>query len=109
MSKLNLFETEDVIWESYQGKGYRFFYLARDVFILLILLIATWFATKSLTNSTTFKIMGGFLFLGSIYITVKQIQLILVKYLITNERVIIKRGWLNVRLTSINLVNILDT
>src|SRR5690625_4448216 len=55
------------------------------------------------------KILVFVCLLVLIFIAAKQIQLILVRYIVTNERVIIRRGLLNVRLTSINLVNILDT
>src|SRR5690625_7757427 len=55
------------------------------------------------------KILVFVCLLVLIVIAAIQIQLILVIYIVINERVIIRRGLLNVRLTSINLVNILDT
>jgi len=109
LSKLNLFKNEEIIWESYQAKKYRLFFFIRDLLILLLSLFVVWKATSSFSASSTLKILGLVGLLGLIFIAAKQIQLILVRYIVTNERVIIRRGLLNVRLTSINLVNILDT
>lgn len=106
---VHLMKDEEVIWESFQGKNYRIFHLLKDtLFLIMVLLVLRFFADKVITVPTGKYILFLFL-IGIIYITIKQIQMLLIKYVITNDRVIIRRGWLNVKLTSISLVNILDT
>lgn len=99
---------EEIIWESYQGKRYRMFHLIKDSILLLLLTFSLYYFAEKLTTTPIWKYILILFLLGICYIGIKQIKMILIKYVITNERVIIKRGWLNVKLTSISLVNVLD-
>lgn len=100
---------EEVVWESYQGKSYRMFHLIKDSFVLIFGIIAIYFLVGKVSTASINKYMLILFLIGACYIAVQQIKMVLIKYVITNERIIIKRGWLNVKLTSISLVNILDT
>lgn len=100
---------EKIIWESYQGKTYRMFHLIKTSLLFLSILVLFIYIKSLLEINFMWKPFLALLIIGAIYIFVEQFKLKLVKYVITNERVIIKRGWLNIKLTSINLVNILDT
>lgn len=99
---------EEIIWESYQGKRYRMFHLVKDSVLLLLLTFSLYYFAGKITTTPIWKYILMLFLLGISYIGIKQIKMILIKYVITNERVIIKRGWLNVKLTSISLVNVLD-
>lgn len=99
---------EEIIWESYQGKRYRMFHLIKDSVLLLLLTFSLYYFAEKITTTPIWKYILILFLLGICYIGIKQIKMILIKYVITNERVIIKRGWLNVKLTSISLVNVLD-
>jgi len=100
---------EEIIWESFQGKNYRVYHFIKDTFLTAIITIAIFFLLNKALPEYATEVTLAVLIIGVIYIIIEQIKLMLVKYVITSERVIIKRGWLNVKLTSISLINILDT
>jgi|SRR5699024_3484535 len=104
-----MMKDEEVIWESFQGKNYRIFNLVKDTLIVIIFSIAIYYLSDLAFEEYKGKIMTVAILIGIAYIAIQQAKLMLVKYVITNDRVIIKRGWLNVKLTSITLTNVLDT
>src|SRR5699024_12425469 len=89
---------EEVVWESYQGKNYRLFYLIKDLLMVLILTVLIYYLLDTVIPNSSLKITLVFLLIGLGYIIIEQVKLRLVRYVITNERVIIKRGWFNVKL-----------
>jgi|SRR5690625_791916 len=110
---IHLMDDEKIIWKSFQGKNYRLTILIRDILLstLAIFLIHYSFTEIGMFkgNGTNWKITGVLSLLAILVIGVNQLKLLMQIYVITNERIIIKRGWLNRKLTSIKLVNILDT
>jgi len=106
---INYMKGEEVVWESYQGKNYRLFHLIKDLLMVLIITGLIYYMLNMVIPDSSLKITLVLLLIGVGYIIFEQVQLTLVRYVITNERVIIKRGWFNVKLTSISLINILDT
>lgn len=103
---------EKIVWKSYPGKNYRMFILGRDLALgifssLIIYFLLEFFGIK---NQKALIISSGVIFgLWSILAGANQISLILVQYIVTTERIIIKKGWLNRNLISIRHENIVDT
>jgi len=106
---IRLMQDEEILWESYQGVSYRRLHLIKDSLLTLMIVGAIYFMVNAIGSLPAIKISLLALVIGVAYVAIEQFKLRLVKYVITNERVIIRKGWLNVKLTSINLINILDT
>lgn len=110
---IHLMDNESIVWRSHQGKNYRRFFLIRDLLLTIIVSVLIFYSLNTiitLSNKKMVWIITGLVFvIGIIVMGIKQFTLLMSLYIITTERVIIKRGWLNRRLTSIKLENIIDT
>lgn len=110
---IHLVKGEKVIWESHPGKNYRLFVLFRDLALAFGSMGLFYYGLANLLGINDLKISLGGSFivflLGLIYSIVNQINYILIVYCITDERIIIKKGWLNRKLTSIKHKSITDT
>lgn len=110
---LRLINGEEIIWKSFPGKRYRMFILFRDIFVSLFLVMMLYYTTLEYApieiEKTTLLLICSVLFgLGLFIALIHQIQFLLIQYFITNERVVIKRGFFNRRLSSVKLEHVLD-
>lgn len=110
---IQLMKNEEILWQSHEGQNYRKYILVRDSILALLIMIVTFFVLSTfvsfISGKLTFFFIGIVFIISIITIAVNQFMLFTNLYVITNERVIIKRGWLNRRITSIRLENIIDT
>lgn len=110
---IHLMENESIVWKSHQGKNYRRFFLIRDILLGLILSGLTFYVLQTFMNSSgninpwMISIIVFLIFL--IFAGIHQFLLMIDLYVITTDRVIIKRGLLNRKITSIKIENIIDT
>src|SRR5699024_554637 len=106
-------DDEKIIWKSYQGKRYRLTIFIRDLLFAVLAIGLLHYAIGEIgilkEGNTLWKMTGILSLLAIIIIGINQLKLLMMVYVITNERVIIKRGWLNRKLISIRLENIIDT
>ena len=95
---IHLMKNEKVIWKSFPGKKYRTFLFATQFGISIVLSILLWQVGKELDlydvlgkgimNFLVFGITVG----GLIFALYNQINLLLIQYFITTDRIIIKKG-----------------
>lgn len=110
--RTHLMPGEKELWFSYPGKRYRLFIFLRDFAISILLGFGTYFFIDYFNIELgKFKLyipiaISLLMIILGIY---NQILLMLVRYRITNKRVIIKKGLINRRLMDIKLKNILET
>lgn len=101
---IHLKRGEYTIWKSYPGKNYRLLILFRDLILGVLSSLIFYFGLKEyeiVSAIVTTWISVVILLLWVLLALVNQISLMLIKYLVTNERIIIKRGWLNRNLIDI--------
>lgn len=113
---IKLMNNEEIIWKSHEGKNYRKFILFRDSLVWLLIICLIFYVLNNVLSdyiSLSFKFKFIFMVISLIvaltFIFINQFLLLMNLYVITNERVIIKSGLLNRRVTSIRLENIIDT
>lgn len=109
---VSLMKNEKIVWKSYPGKNYRLFVLGRDLALGIFSALVVYFLLEFLgvKNQKALFIPSVVIFvLWGILAAANQIALILVQYILTTERIIIKKGWLNRTLISIRHENIVDT
>lgn len=111
---IHFMSNEELIWKSFPGVRYRSFIFARDFSLFIFFAILFYygvdefipgFLSDKVLLSLTFSIGG----IGLIFAGITQIQFLLVRYYLTSERLIIKRGFFNRNLTSIKLEHVHDT
>lgn len=110
---IHLLRGETIIWKSFPGTRYRLMVLFRDVTISIaagfVLAEGLKMMNESISTSALWTGGGIAAGLGLLFSLINQLNFLLVRYYITNERVLIKKGFLNVKLTSIKHEHIVDT
>jgi len=105
-----LTENEDILWKSRIGTHYRIAVLIGQSILVIAVLTLIYIGLSKMDWLSLGKYLLLIIFLiSAIFIGAKQLALFANLYLITNERIIIKRGIIKRKLTSIRLENILDT
>lgn len=112
---LQLMKDEKILWKSYPGKKYRTFLFITQFGLALLISIFFGVVAKELgmgavfTSKVTTIISIGIVLVGLIYAGYNQLMFLFIQYFITTDRIIIKRGWLNRKLSSTKHENIHDT
>lgn len=105
-----LTENEEILWQSRIGTHYRSAVLIGQSLLSIAILVGLYILLTKLDYVSEGKyLLLPLLLIAIIYISFKQLMLYANLYVITNERIIIKRGIIRRKLTSIRLENILDT
>lgn len=110
---IHLMKDEEIVWSSFPGRNYRLFILARDLGLGILSSVLSTQIPKMMYlefSTKTLFIMASVIFaLFLIFAIVNQITFLLTRYYLTTERVVIKKGILNRRLTSLKYEHIIDT
>lgn len=109
---IHLKRNENIVWKSHPGKNYRTLILFRDLLLGIFSSVFIYLGLKEFGMESKSALLGisGFIFgLWLLLGVVNQISMILITYVVTNERIIIKRGWLNRKLIDIPLDHIVTT
>lgn len=111
---IHLLKDEKIKWKSYPGKKYRTFLFATQFGVALVAFILLLYLNKEIGLSDIIgeKTIGflsiAILVVGGLYAGYNQFMLLFIQYFITTDRIIIKKGFLNRKLTSIKHENIHD-
>lgn len=111
---IKLLDGEEVVWKSFPGKRYRTVILFRDLSIsffvaLMIQQVLVNLLPDFFKDGLGFKVAAVFFFIGFCIAMYTQINFLLVRYMMTTERIVISKGFLNRDLTSLKYEHILDT
>lgn len=111
---LYLMKGERILWKSFPGKRFRMFILTRDLALTALFGYLLHYALTALgqdfiSGSLIWKIILCGVVFGFIMAGANQISFLFTRYYITNDRLIIKRGFISRKLTSIKHENIHDT
>lgn len=109
---VQLIRGEQVVWKSFPGKNYRMFIFFRDMMLTIIISMLVYKSSESFLNFLPQKVVTytsvGIGLVGLLYCLITQINFLLVRYFITNERILIQRGLISRHLTSVKFENIND-
>ena len=105
-------KNEKVLWESHPGRNYRSFIFIRDIIGGLLSSGAVYYILDAMGVSNKSVLIFGPLIMFALWLllaAVNQISMLLITYTVTSDRIIIKRGWLNRKLTALPKENIIDS
>jgi len=111
---IHLMTNERLVWSSFPGVRYRSFIFARDLSAFIFSAIIFYYGLGEslpglISDKTLLYISFAIGLIGFFFASVTQIQFLLIRYYLTTERLIIKKGFFNRKLTSIKLEHVHDT
>lgn len=109
---IHLKRSERVVWKSNIGRNYRLLALFRDIILGILTAILFYAGLKEFgvqSKEILFWVCSLSFLMWLFLAAVNQISFLLISYVVTNERIIIKRGWLNRNLIDIPLDHVVST
>lgn len=104
-----LMRNEKLVWSSFPGRNYRVYTFIKDMIAGIIAAILAFAFIPEKYTTISYWIMGISLGICLVIAIFHQLEFLFIRYYITSERIMIRRGILQVKLISLKYEHIINT